>query len=70
MVENKDEFERLLQKAAELRGHLCVGLPLGLKMAQMGLKLLNMTEAEKRKPGGFRRERQMPCRRNSNCRRM
>jgi formylmethanofuran dehydrogenase subunit E len=48
MVENKDEFERLLQKAAELRGHLCVGLPLGLKMAQMGLKLLNMTEAEKK----------------------
>jgi formylmethanofuran dehydrogenase subunit E len=48
MTENKDEFDRFLQKAAELRGHLCLGLPLGLKMAQMGLKLLNMTEAEKK----------------------
>ena len=45
--ENKDEFDTLLQRAAELRGHLCVGLPLGLKMARMGLKLLNMTEDEK-----------------------
>jgi formylmethanofuran dehydrogenase subunit E len=48
MMENKDEFDRLLQRAAELRGHLCLGLPLGLKMAQMGLKLLNLPEAEKR----------------------
>jgi formylmethanofuran dehydrogenase subunit E len=48
MEESKDEFERLLQKAAELRGHLCLGLPLGLKMAQVGLKLLSMTEAEKK----------------------
>ncbi len=45
--ENKDEFDMLLQRAAELRGHLCIGLPLGLKMAQMGLKLLDMTEDEK-----------------------
>ncbi len=47
MTENKDEFDILLQRAAELRGHLCLGLPLGLKMAQMGLKLLNMTPEEK-----------------------
>jgi formylmethanofuran dehydrogenase subunit E len=41
------EFDKLLQKAVELRGHMCSGLPLGIKMAQMGLKLLNMTEAAK-----------------------
>ena len=45
--ENKDEFDMLLQRAAELRGHLCIGLPSGLKRARMGLKLLNMTEDEK-----------------------
>lgn len=37
-----------MQKATELRGHRCLGLPLGIKMAQMGLKLLNLTEADKR----------------------
>ena len=45
---NIDDFEGLLQKASELRGHRCLGLPLGIKMAQMGLKLLNLTEEEKR----------------------
>ena len=45
---NINDFEGLLQKAAELRGHRCLGLPLGIKMAQMGLKLLNLTEEEKR----------------------
>ena len=45
---NIDDFDGLLLKAAELRGHRCLGLPLGIKMAQMGLKLLNMTEEEKR----------------------
>ncbi len=45
---NIDDFEGLLQKASELRGHRCLGLPLGIKMAQMGLKLLNMTEDEKK----------------------
>ena len=48
MTESQEEFDRLLRKAAELRGHLCAGLSLGLKMAQLGLKLLNMTDAEKR----------------------
>lgn len=47
MAENKTEFEKLMQRAAELRGHLCLGLPLGIKMAQIGLKLLNLTEEEK-----------------------
>ena len=41
------EFDKLLQKAIQLRGHLCSGLPLGIKMAQMGLKLLNMPEDAK-----------------------
>ena len=42
------EFDRLLRKAAELRGHLCIGLPLGLKMASLGLRLLNMEDEKKR----------------------
>ncbi len=48
MTENKTEFDTLLKKAAELRGHLCLGLPLGIKMSQMGLRLLDMTEDERR----------------------
>ena len=48
MTVNIDDFEGLLQRATELRGHRCLGLPLGIKMAQMGLKLLNMTEDDKR----------------------
>jgi len=36
------EFDRLLNRAAELRGHLCIGLPLGLKMASLGLRLLGV----------------------------
>jgi formylmethanofuran dehydrogenase subunit E len=46
MTENQEEFEKLIQKAAELRGHRCMGLPLGIKMAQIGLKLLKMTDEE------------------------
>jgi formylmethanofuran dehydrogenase subunit E len=47
MSENQD-FDKLLQKAADLRGHFCMGLPLGLKMAQLGLKLLNMNNKEQK----------------------
>jgi formylmethanofuran dehydrogenase subunit E len=47
MTENKDEFDNMLKRAAELRGHLCLGLPLGIKMGQLGLKLLNLTPEEK-----------------------
>jgi Formylmethanofuran dehydrogenase subunit E len=42
-----NDFEGLLQKASDLRGHRCLGLPLGIKMAQMGIKLLNFSEEEK-----------------------
>ncbi len=45
----EDKFDRLLQRVAELRGHLCAGLSLGLKMVQLGLKLLNMPEADREK---------------------
>jgi formylmethanofuran dehydrogenase subunit E len=41
-----NDFDGLLHKAAELRGHFCMGLPLGIKMAQLGLKLLNLSEEE------------------------
>jgi formylmethanofuran dehydrogenase subunit E len=39
-----DEFEQLLAKAAALRGHLCLGLPLGVKMARKGLRLVGMED--------------------------
>lgn len=42
-------FDKLLQKSAELRGHLCLGLPLGLKMAILGIKKLNMEDNLKRR---------------------
>jgi Formylmethanofuran dehydrogenase subunit E len=42
-----NDFEGLVKSAAELRGHFCLGLPLGIKMAQMGLKLLCLSEEEK-----------------------
>ena len=43
-----NDFEGLLKKATELRGHRCSGLTLGIKMAQLGIKLLNLPEEEKR----------------------
>jgi formylmethanofuran dehydrogenase subunit E len=46
-VVNLDDFEGLLQKASDLRGHRCLGLPLGIKMAQLGVKLLNLSEEDK-----------------------
>ena len=37
-----DGFDALVSEAAKLRGHLCVGLPLGVKMGLEGLRLLKM----------------------------
>jgi formylmethanofuran dehydrogenase subunit E len=48
MSQKNAEFELLLNRAKELRGHLCVGLPLGVKMGIMGLRLLHMEDAESR----------------------
>ncbi|MGA1975997.1 MAG: FmdE family protein [Conexivisphaerales archaeon] len=42
------DFEELLAKASALRGHLCLGLPLGIKMADTGLHLLGMEDARRR----------------------
>jgi formylmethanofuran dehydrogenase subunit E len=42
------DFEGLLRRAAELRGHLCPGLPLGIKMARKGLRLLGMEDPASR----------------------
>lgn len=39
-----DDFEQLLTRAAALRGHLCLGLPLGIKMARKGLRLVEMED--------------------------
>ena len=41
-------FEELLKKAAELRGHLCLGLPLGIKMSLKGLSALGMQDPASR----------------------
>lgn len=46
--EEKEEMDSLAKKAAELRGHMCVGIPLGVRMGLQGLLLLDMKEKEKR----------------------
>ncbi len=43
-----DGFDALVQEAAKLRGHLCLGLPLGVKMGLEGLRLLKMEKPEER----------------------
>jgi len=48
MSQKNAEFDLLLGRAKELRGHLCIGLPLGVKMGIMGLRLLHMEEAKSR----------------------
>ncbi len=47
MIES-DGFDALVGEAAKLRGHLCVGLPLGVKMGLEGLRLLKMEAPEER----------------------
>lgn len=42
-----DGFDALVKEAAKLRGHLCLGLPLGVKMGLEGLRVLKM-EPERR----------------------
>ena len=49
MSEIETKFDQLLQKSAELRGHLCIGLPLGLKIALLGLRRLNMEDKQNRR---------------------
>jgi len=47
--ENRDpDFEELLRRASALRGHLCLGLPLGIKMARKGLRLIRMESPSER----------------------
>jgi formylmethanofuran dehydrogenase subunit E len=42
------EFDDLLKESAKLRGHMCLGLPLGVKMGRLGLKLVGMEDPAKR----------------------
>ena len=42
------EFEELLKRATALRGHLCLGLPLGIKMSRKGLRLMGMVDPKER----------------------
>ena len=46
--EGKEEMDRLVSEAAKLRGHLCLGLPLGVKMGMQGLRLLHMEDKQRR----------------------
>jgi formylmethanofuran dehydrogenase subunit E len=43
-----EEFEDLLARAAALRGHLCLGLPLGIKLARQGLRQVGMEDPGRR----------------------
>lgn len=45
---SKEEINRLVKQAAKLRGHLCLGLPLGVKMGKRGLRLLHMEDPSER----------------------
>ena len=45
---SKVQIGRLVKEAAELRGHMCLGLPLGVKMGMTGLRLLDMQDHSKR----------------------
>ena len=48
LPEGKNEIDRWVGEAAKLRGHLCLGLPLGVKMGMQGLHLLNMEDKHSR----------------------
>jgi formylmethanofuran dehydrogenase subunit E len=45
---SKEEIDLLVKEAAKLRGHLCLGLPLGVKMGMKGLRLLHMEDKANR----------------------
>lgn len=42
------DFKSLLDKAASSHGHVCGGMPLGIRMAMTGLRELQMTDPSKR----------------------
>lgn len=42
------DFKSLLDKAASIHGHLCGGMPLGIRMGMAGLRELGMTDPAKR----------------------
>ena len=48
LKEEKEDIDRLVEEAAKLRGHLCLGLPLGVKMGMRGLRLLHMEDENER----------------------
>lgn len=47
--EREDEkLDHFIKLAADLRGHMCLGLPLGVKMATKGLELMGIDDESKR----------------------
>lgn len=46
--QDKEEVDRLYAEAAKLRGHMCVGIPLGVRMGLRGVELLGMKDKEAR----------------------
>jgi formylmethanofuran dehydrogenase subunit E len=41
---NTKEFERQLEAAVTFRGHLCLGQVIGVRLAMLGLRLVNITD--------------------------
>lgn len=46
--QEQEAVDRLSAEAAKLRGHMCVGIPLGVRMGLRGLELLGMADKESR----------------------
>jgi formylmethanofuran dehydrogenase subunit E len=43
-MRDNDEFERQLHAAAAFHGHLCLGQVIGVRLAMLGLRLVNITD--------------------------
>lgn len=48
MTSEVSGMNSLFEQAAKLRGHMCVGIPLGVRMGLLGLELLDMVDKNKR----------------------
>jgi formylmethanofuran dehydrogenase subunit E len=46
--QERKKIDRLSAEAAKLRGHMCVGIPLGVRMGLRGVELMGMEEKESR----------------------
>jgi len=58
--DERRDLDRFVKQAANLRGHTCMGLPLGVKMALKGMSLMRLVE-------GFDRDNMMVVVENNKC---